>query len=344
VAEFFANLTEGLAPLTVNFTNLSTNATSYAWDFGDGNSSTNNNPVNTYSNAGLFSVTLAAIGPGGTNSVTLINYITITNAPPPLPVANFIADVTEGLAPFTVNFTNLSAHATTYAWDFGDGNSSTNINPSNTYSNAGLFSVTLAAIGPGGTNSVTLINYITITNAPPPVLAVFPAQMAFGPVFTGTVAHASFVISNAGGSLLNATANLASAPFALLDASSNVTPGLTLAIPVSGSTNLQVRFSPITSGAFTNAVIFLSNGGDTTNAVTGLAFGTPVVLDTILAGGEFQFSFETVAGVSYTVQFKDALDDPVWQTLQSVAGDGLMQTITNLTTTPAQRFYRLSVP
>jgi PKD repeat protein len=344
VADFTADVTSGLAPLTVNFTNLSTNATAYAWDFGDGNSSVLANPVNIYSNAGAYSVTLTAFGSGGTNTVTFANYITATNVPPPAPVAEFFANVTEGLAPLTVNFTNLSANATAYAWDFGDGNSSTNANPSNTYSNAGLFSVTLAAIGPGGTNSVTLINYITVTNTPPPLLAVLPAQLAFGSVFTGSLAHASFVISNAGGSLLNATASLAPASFALLDASSNATPDLTLEVPAFSSTNLLVRFSPIAPGAYTNAVVFLSNGGDTTNTLTGIAYGTPVVLDTIIAGGEFRFSFETVSGVTYTVQFKDALDDPVWQPLQSVAGDGLMQTITNLTTTPAQRFYRLSVP
>jgi PKD repeat protein len=269
--------------------------------------------------------------------------MTVTNPPPPVPVAEFAADVTSGLVPLTVNFTNLSANATGFAWNFGDGNSSAATNPSHTYTNTGLFSVTLTAIGPGGTNTITLISYIAVTN-PPPVLAVIPATLAFGPVFTGSLAHASFVISNAGGSLLNATANLTPAQFVLLDAASNTTPTLALAIPAFASTNLQVRFTPIAPGAFTNFVIFLSNGGDTTNVVTGLAYGTPVVLDTILVGEEFRFSFETVAGVNYTVQFKDSLDDPIWQTLQSVVGDGLMQTITNLTTTPAQRFYRLSVP
>jgi len=152
------------------------------------------------------------------------------------------------------------------------------------------------------------------------------------------------VISNTGGSLLNATANLAPTPFALLDATSNATPALAFAIPALGSTNLQVRFSPATPGAYTNTIIFLSNGGDTTNTVTGLAYGTPGVLNAINVGGEFRFSFATVAGVTYTVQFKDSLDDPVWQPLQTVNGNGLMQTITNLTTTPGQRFFRLSVP
>jgi PKD repeat protein/subtilisin family serine protease len=345
VAEFVSDVTQGLVPLTVNFTNLSANATDFSWNFGDGNSSSATNASHTYTNTGLFSVTLTAIGSGGTNTVTLISYIAVTNPPPPLlPIADFAADITEGLAPLTVTFTNLSANATDFAWNFGDGNTSTNINPSNTYSNAGAFSVTLTSVGLGGTNSLTFTNYITVTNLPPPVLAVLPANLTFGPVFTGSVAHASFVISNVGGSLLNGTANLASTPFALLDNATNATPTLAFAIPALGSTNLQVRFSPATPGAYTNAVIFLSNGGDTTNTVTGLAFGTPVMLDTILTGGEFRFSFATVAGVTYTVQFKDSLDDPIWQPLQTVTGDGLMQTITNLTATPAQRFYRLSVP
>ena len=49
-------------------------------------------------------------------------------------------------------------------------------------------------------------------------------------------------------------------------------------------------------------------------------------------------------GKTYEVQYKDALDAALWQTLQVVPGDGSLKTITNLTTTPAERYYRLSVP
>ncbi|MGC3958310.1 MAG: PKD domain-containing protein [Verrucomicrobiota bacterium] len=344
IANFIADVTAGLAPFTVNFTNLSANATDFIWDFGDSFISTNASPAHTYTNAGAFSVSLTAIGAGGTNAITFLLYITVTNLPPPLPIADFIANVTVGLAPLTVNFTNLSSNAMDFVWNFGDGNASTNVSPPNTYSNAGAFSVTLTAVGLGGTNFVTFTNYITVTNAPPPVLAVFPPQLDFGPVFTGTVAQASFVISNAGGSLLDATASLAPTPFAFLDEATNAVPELAFAIPIAGSTNLPTRFSPITPGTFTNAVVFLSNGGNATNLITGIAFGTPVVLDTMLEGGEFRFSFQTVRGVTYTVQFKNSLDDAGWQPLQTIVGDGLMQTITNFTTAPTQRFYRLSVP
>ena len=65
------------------FTNLSTGATNYSWTFGDGNISTLTNAANTYTSPGSYSVTLMAIGPGGTNTLTLANYI-VAATPPPL--------------------------------------------------------------------------------------------------------------------------------------------------------------------------------------------------------------------------------------------------------------------
>jgi PKD repeat protein len=93
-ASFTASPTSGLAPLTVTFTNLSTGATNYSWGFGDGNTSTATNPLNTYSNSGAFSVSLTAIGPGGTNAFTATNYIVVnlrpSLVPSPLSGTNFV--------------------------------------------------------------------------------------------------------------------------------------------------------------------------------------------------------------------------------------------------------------
>jgi hypothetical protein len=61
---------EGLAPSTVTFTNSSTNATSYSWDFGDNSTSTLTNPTHTYRVGGVFTVKLTATGAGGTNSTS----------------------------------------------------------------------------------------------------------------------------------------------------------------------------------------------------------------------------------------------------------------------------------
>lgn len=88
---------------------------------------------------------------------------TVTNPTPP----NFAGIPTNGLAPLTVLFTNLSSGAANCNWDFGDGNTSAGVNhPANTYANAGSYTVTLTAVGVGGTNSLTRTNYIVVALNP----------------------------------------------------------------------------------------------------------------------------------------------------------------------------------
>ena len=55
-----------------------------------------------------------------------------------------------------------------------------------------------------------------------------------------------------------------------------------------------------------------------------------------LVSGGFVLSFNTVSGKTYTIEYKDLLTDPVWQTLQTVSGDGALNFVTNNTASPAQ--------
>ncbi len=114
-------------------------------------------------------MTLQATGPGGSASLTLTNYITVA-APPP--VADFSGGPASGFAPLTVNFTNSSQSATSYIWHFGDSQTGTAINPTHIYTNAGSYTVSLQASGPGGTNVLTRTNYITSINIPAPIMRV----------------------------------------------------------------------------------------------------------------------------------------------------------------------------
>jgi len=141
VANFNSNFTSGYAPLSVQFTDFSTNATKWNWDFGDGNISTEQNPVHTYSASGSYTVTLAASNENGTNST----FSTMTVLQTVLPVANFSSNFTIGYTPLSVQFTDLSDNATGWNWDFGDGNISTEQNPMHTYSVAGNYTVNLIA-------------------------------------------------------------------------------------------------------------------------------------------------------------------------------------------------------
>ena len=74
-----------------------------------------------------------------------------------LPVANFSSDVTEGYAPLTVQFTDLSENATSVSWDFGDKKNSTERNPIYKFTTQGTYTVNLTAINENGTDSKSAI-------------------------------------------------------------------------------------------------------------------------------------------------------------------------------------------
>ncbi len=79
VTDFSASPLSGPAPLTVNFTDLSTqNPTSWFWSFGDGNTSTLQNPTYVYNYPGTYSVYLSASNAGGTDMKSVANYITVS--------------------------------------------------------------------------------------------------------------------------------------------------------------------------------------------------------------------------------------------------------------------------
>jgi alpha-L-rhamnosidase len=190
VAGFSGTPTNGAAPLSVTFTNLSSNATNYVWSFGDGNTLSTTSKANVtdiYTNAGSYMVVLTAAGLGGTNSLTNTAYIVVTNPPPP--VAGFNGTPTNGAAPLTVTFTNLSSYATNYVWNFGDGNTlstTSRTNVTDTYANPGSYTVILTATGLSGTNSLTNTAYIVVTNPPPvagfsgtPISGVVPLTVTF---------------------------------------------------------------------------------------------------------------------------------------------------------------------
>ena len=81
VTNFSASSTSGSVPLTVSFTDQSTGSpTSWKWTFGDGNASTEKNPVHTYNKSGLYSVTLTASNANGSNALTKTSYIAVSNS------------------------------------------------------------------------------------------------------------------------------------------------------------------------------------------------------------------------------------------------------------------------
>jgi PGF-pre-PGF domain-containing protein len=157
-AVFTSNVTSGNAPLTVLFTDTSTGEapTSWYWDFGDGiHSKHAMNATHTFTKPGNYTISLTVENTAGNSTATKPDYIVVTD--PNAPVADFNSNVTEGYAPLTVQFNDLSQKIASRAWDFNnDGKTdSEDINPIYTYTIPGTYTVNLTVSNENGTDSKT---------------------------------------------------------------------------------------------------------------------------------------------------------------------------------------------
>jgi PKD repeat protein len=160
-AKFSTNVRSGYAPLYVQFTDLSGNVIGRNWNFGDGTSSTERNPVHIYRKTGKYNVSLTVKNAAGSNKVIKPNYIVVSVLKPP--VSAFSASPLNGKAPLTVKFTDRSTNnPTSWSWDFGDKSISTVKNPIHKYTKAGKFNVKLTVKNSKGANSVTKSGYIIV--------------------------------------------------------------------------------------------------------------------------------------------------------------------------------------
>lgn len=151
----------GAVPLTVQFTDQSTGYPAYwHWSFGDGTTSFERDPIHSYQAEGTYTVSLTVANEAGSDTVTKTDYITVT-APPP-PVA-FDGLPTLGQAPLAVSFADQSpGDPFSWHWQFGDGATSTEQNPSHEYAAPGAYTVKLTMSNPDGTGSQTKERYVWV--------------------------------------------------------------------------------------------------------------------------------------------------------------------------------------
>jgi len=139
----FTGPASGCVPLTVQFDNLSQNALSSFWSFGDGGQANATNPIYTYWQPGTYTVTLEVSGYDGSVDVMIQEYIIEVY---PSALAIFTVTPNEVNVPGQpVYCLNLSQNANQYEWNFGDGNTSNETNPIHYFGYEGIYSVTLIA-------------------------------------------------------------------------------------------------------------------------------------------------------------------------------------------------------
>ena len=126
------------------------NPTSFNWDFGDGTTSTEKYPTHKYIAPGEYLVVLTASSDFATNVYSKYIYIDYADEKDPLapPVAIFTVNHVYSFVNQELQFYNESygSHSLSYEWDFGDGTTSTDINPIHKYEKTGNYKVCLTAI------------------------------------------------------------------------------------------------------------------------------------------------------------------------------------------------------
>jgi len=112
-ALFTGEPTSGKKDLRVEFSNSSLRYNSSVWDFGDGNTSTEDNPVHTYTTAGNFDVTLSVVGDGGSDTNVLSGYITVDDIQTPAIVLDpkYIETTSGSSIPIDVKVLGVSGMA-----------------------------------------------------------------------------------------------------------------------------------------------------------------------------------------------------------------------------------------
>ena len=156
-ANFITDVSSGNAPLSVSFIDMAKEIPkTWHWDFGDGKSSTQQNPTHTFYSAGSPTVNLTITYLYYTNSTTATISV-LDELTSPLPIANFSANLTSSYAPLTVQFNDTSQNASGWNWDFGDGANSTERSPTHIFTGVGNYNVNLTVSNPNGIDSKTIV-------------------------------------------------------------------------------------------------------------------------------------------------------------------------------------------
>lgn len=285
-SEFTTSYQSQCAPATVQFNNTNPNTQSFLWDFGNNDTtSLISNPIRTYNNPGTYLVILIVNDTSSCNKVdTSFQYITIY--PPLVADFNFTTQPCTNFVQFTDSSTAVGDTAASWAWDFGDGQSSNIKNPQHTYNANGTYNVTLISSTANGCADTVVVQV----------------------VFAGVVAN------------VNADTTICQGTSAQLNASGGFAYSWSPATGLSNTNIPNPTAAPNDTTTYTVVVSVVNNNGDTclvtlttTVNVVVLTVGNATLTsdrDTIFKGESVQLTTTPNNANSYTWLPVEGLSDP----------------------------------
>ena len=180
----FSHISNGnCPPVVTSFTNLSSGASNYNWDFGDNLNSTIENPAHSYTTGGYYNVSLISSDNFGCADTLVINNLVYI----PGPVLDFDIDQVFGCDSLTISITNNSSNTSNYLYNFGDGATSNLQSPSYTYSNPGSYQISLVGEDSAGCQvAFTSSEIITVDVSPILSYQISDTNLCIGESFSIT--------------------------------------------------------------------------------------------------------------------------------------------------------------
>jgi len=337
-AAIVATPMSGVAPLEVSFTANATDpdgtVDAYSWTFGDGGTSTLQDPTHTFTMPGNYAVRVTVTDDKGASSFDQVR-ISVTSTPNLPPTASAQATPTSGTAPLTVNFTGSGTDpdgtVASYDWTFGDGGTSNMQNPSHTYTSAGNFTARLTVTDDQGATAMATVA-ITVDgpmNQPPTASATGMPTSGTAPLmvnFTGSgndpdgsIMSWAWTFGDGGTSTMQSpshTYNTAGNFTARLTVTDNggATASATVAIAVTTATNTapvanagpdQLNKDPGTTVSLSGAASSDPDGSIASYAWTQIA--GPAV--TLTGANTASPSFQSAAGTTASYTFRLTVTD-----------------------------------
>ncbi|HNP16824.1 MAG TPA: PKD domain-containing protein [Fulvivirga sp.] len=176
--DFTITATEYCNNTPITFTNLTSDASTYLWDFGDGESSTQTNPNHAYDKGGVYTVSLIAYNELGCAGLVVKQNLIRINEVEGLTIGSNKTIACTNSS--TIEFSSPDTY-TSWLWDFGDGKQATTSSANHTYSGAGKYNVSLQVQDKNGcTSSIIKNNYIEIKAPPTPSISYSDSLLCVG--------------------------------------------------------------------------------------------------------------------------------------------------------------------